>query len=192
MISDPGSTYASAPMRLSSEPHDATLIERTRAGEPDALAALYERYARPIIGLAYRITGSMEDAEDVLHDVFLGLPETLHRYEERGNFEGWLKRVAARVALTRIRTRSRRREVAMTPLAEPATEASDNAVANQAALEQAIAALPDNLRVVFVLKEIEGYSHAEIASLLGIKTGTSEVRLCRAVKKLRKLLRDLI
>ncbi len=175
-------------MRVSTESREATLIERARDGEPDALAALYERHARSVMGLAHRITGSLEDAEDVLHDLFLGLPEALHRYEERGHFEGWLKRVAVRIALARLRSQRRRREVRVSGETVCASGASGEGVVNRTALDRALRALPDDLRVVFVLKEIHGYSHAEIGALLGIRTNTSEVRLHRAMKRLRRLL----
>src|SRR5688500_13564731 len=91
--------------------HD--LVARAREGSAEALAALYTRYAPALMGVAYRLTGSAADAEDVLHDVFLGLPEALRHYDERGALESWLKRVAARVALSRVRARQRRREVAL-------------------------------------------------------------------------------
>ncbi|PYO64311.1 MAG: hypothetical protein DMD71_13475, partial [Gemmatimonadetes bacterium] len=82
-----------------------------RRGEPPALAALYRAHGAAVFRLAYRLTGTREDAEDVVHDVFVGLPEALLRYEERGRLQSWLKRVAARVALMRLRQRGRRREV---------------------------------------------------------------------------------
>ena len=170
------------------EAHGTELVARARAGAADAVAELYARYAAPITALAYRLTGSRQDAEDVLHDVFLGLPEALRRYDERGSLDAWIKRVAARVALTRLRTAGRRREVSLAPdaLAEPGAFASR--LDDRAALEHAITRLPHSLRVVFVLKDVEGYSHAEIAGLLGISTGASEVRLSRAIRRLRQLL----
>src|SRR2546426_9139750 len=91
----------------------ATLIEGVRAGSPDALAALYLEHGAALFRLAYRVVGAREDAEDVVHDVFVGLPEALQRYEERGSLAGWLKRVTARVALMRLRSGKRRREVAL-------------------------------------------------------------------------------
>src|SRR5215212_7844001 len=90
-----------------------TLVALAREGSGDALSELYSRYSQRLMALAFRLTGSRPDAEDVLHDVFLGLPEALHRYEERGMLESWLKRVTARVALTRLRSRERTREVAL-------------------------------------------------------------------------------
>ena len=88
-------------------------IDAARAGSPDALAGLYRLHGAALYRLAYRLTGTREDAEDVVHDVFVGLPEALVRYEERGNFTAWLKRMTARVALIRLRRRKRRREVTL-------------------------------------------------------------------------------
>ena len=137
--------------------------------------------------LAYRLTGTREDAEDVVHDVFVGLPEALGRYQERGNFLGWLKRVTARVALMRLRGRRRRREVAIDSADPMVGSLPDSATLP---LQATVDALPDHLRSVLVLEEIEGYSHAEVADLLGISVVTSRVRLVRALKRLRKALED--
>jgi RNA polymerase sigma-70 factor, ECF subfamily len=163
------------------------LVQQARGGSSEALASLYSTFGATLHRLAYRLTGRREDAEDVVHDVFVGLPEALGRYEERGSLEAWLKRVTARVALMRLRSRNRRREVGLDaagPPAEPKTGAAG------IALQAAVDALPDPLRMVLVLKEIEGYSHAEIGALLGIRAGTSRVRLHAALKRLRKALED--
>ncbi len=162
-------------------------IEAARAGSPDALAALYQDHGAALYRLAYRLTGTREDAEDVVHDVFVGLPEALRRYEERGSLEAWLKRVTARVALMRLRRRKRLREVLLRDAA-PATESPSPA--DGVALQTAVNALPDRLRIVLVLKEIEGYSHAEIGQLVGITEGASRARLARALKHLRRALEE--
>src|SRR5437867_5613050 len=153
--------------------------------DAQALGTLYDTYARQLFRLAYRLLGTREDAEDVVHDVFVGLPEALLRYEERGRLESWLKRVAARVALMRLRQRGRRREV---PLEAVAGHRSPEAPGEVAALQEAVAALPNALRSVLVLKEMEGYSHAEVAALLGISAGASRARLTRAITRLRRTL----
>src|SRR5436190_1045128 len=90
-----------------------SLMAEARAGSPDALSALYLEHGAALFRLAYRLVRAREDAEDVVHDVFVGLPEALRRYEERGSLVGWLKRVTARVALMRLRSGKRRREVAL-------------------------------------------------------------------------------
>ena len=150
-----------------------------------ALAELYHEHGRALFRLAYRLVGSKEDAEDVVHDVFVGLPEALKGYEERGRLESWLKRITARVALMKLRGRRRRGEVR---LAHDVAASSAPPGADAIALESALAALPDKLRHVLVLKEVEGYSHAEIGTMLGISAVTSRVRLLRAMSRLRRML----
>src|SRR2546426_4641742 len=104
-------------------------IDGARRGDPEALASLYRTHGAVLFRLAYRLVGAREDAEDVVHDVFVGLPEALRRYEERGSFAAWLKRVTARVALMRLRSGKRRREVALGqavgPVQPPATSGGD-------------------------------------------------------------------
>ena len=159
-----------------------------RNGSPDAIAGLYRAHARSLFALAYRLTSSREDAEDVVHDVFLGLPEALRHYEERGTPEAWLKRVAARVALTRLRSGHGRREINLEELSDRAAPASEQSSIRETALSRALDALPEQFRQVFLLKEVEDYSHAEIADFLDISVGASQVRLHRAVKLLRRIL----
>jgi RNA polymerase sigma-70 factor, ECF subfamily len=167
---------------------DQHLARRTRDGSMDALGALYERHAPMLHRLAYGLLGSAEDAEDLVQDLFVGLPEALRRYEERGRLDGWLRTVAARMALMRIRARNRTQP--LTPDASaPRTSPPEDRLAARVTLDAALSGLSDTLRVVFVLKEVEGYSHAEIADMLGIREGTSEVRLHRATRALRTLLR---
>lgn len=166
----------------------AALVAALRRGEPDALRDAYARHASDVHRIALRLTGSAADADDVLQDVFVGLPEALRAYEVRVSFGGWLRRVAARTALMRLRRRDRRREEPLAVEREPASRAGDEV--DRVALERAIASLPDSLRAVFVLKEIEGYAHSDIAGMLGIGIGASEVRLHRAKQQLRGILRS--
>jgi len=170
---------------VSQSADERELVQRVRDGSSEALATLYARYGDRLMSLAYRITGIVADAEDVLHDVFLGLPQALTHYEERGQLVAWLRRLTVRVALTRLRRGAREREVA---LDDDSAVAAEQSIEDRVTLETAVQMLPDSLRVVFVLKVIEGHSHAEVASMLGITPGASEVRLVRAIKQLRALL----
>src|SRR5690242_9225533 len=151
----------------------AELLRRTTAGDPDGIAGLYRLYCGRLLRLSWRLTGSRHDAEDILHDLFLGLPEAIRSFEHRGSFAGWLKRVATRMALMRMRSARRRREAtledsqAVVPDTLSAEDRSD--------LDQHIAALPATLRAVVVLRQIEGYSHDEVGALLGISPGASRV-----------------
>jgi RNA polymerase sigma-70 factor (ECF subfamily) len=169
-----------------SQATDAALAAAARTGDARALAALYHRYSRSLMAVAYRLLSSREDAEDVLHDVFVGLPEALRKYDERGRLQPWLTRVTARVALSRLRMERAERVVDVQPdvMANPSRTAPEELIA----LDTAIASLAPSLRAVLVLKEIEGFSHAEIAAMLGISKGASEVRLHRALVALRATL----
>lgn len=169
------------------------MLDEAREGSRAALGELYRSYADGVFRLAYRMTGSREDAEDVLQDVFVGLPQALSSYHERGRFESWLKRVTARTALMRLRAQRRRREQSLEPETEAvsgrADERADETAAHsidRLAMERALARLPQPLRAVFLLREIEGYAHEEIAGLLGISAGASATRLSRAWTVLRK------
>jgi RNA polymerase sigma-70 factor (ECF subfamily) len=169
---------------------DATLLAAVRGGSVDALGRLYARHADAVYGLARRVTGSDEEAEEVLQDVFVGLPRAARSYDERGRFASWLKRVVVRASLMRLRSARRKREAPLAAVAG-AAEAAGAATAQERpidriALERLVARLPEPLRVVFVLREIEGYTHAEIGQLLGISAGNSAVRLNRAWAALRK------
>ena len=164
----------------------ASLAEQARAGSTRALGDLYGLYSPALFRLAYRLTGSSDDAEDVVHDVFVALPEALARYEERGRFDAWLRRLAARIALMKLRAGRRRASLQLEP--DEAREGQPERDRQVGELQAAVDALPIPLRSVLVLKEIEGYSHSETAELLGISVVTSRVRLMRAMSRLRRAL----
>lgn len=166
-------------------------IADARGGDPAALAGLYAQHAGVLTAVAARILGSRADAEDVIQDLFVGLPEALARYEERGQLGAWLRRLVVRLALGRLRTERRRGEEPLDAGVDPAPRTdrlTADALVDRVALERAVATLPEPLRLVFLLREVEGYAHDEIAALLGISRGASEVRLFRAVRRLRALL----
>ena len=174
-------------IQLQLERTDAELIAAMRAGSTDALAELYHRHAAAVMRVAWRLLGSSADAEDVTHDVFVGLPEAAGRYQERGRFAAWLQQVTIRVSLTRLRHRSSRKERDI-ELASTMAGPQTIDAAERAEIARAIKELPATLRIVFVLKVLEGYSHNEIAQLAGISVTASEVRLSRAFKQLRQRL----
>ena len=170
-------------------PTQAELIANVRAGSPDALGELFVRHADQLLAVAYRLTASLPEAEDIVQDVFVGLPEALRGYVELGQLDAWLKQVTVRHTLMRMRATSRRPE---SPLDETTGElaGASRDHATRITLDTALAGLSVTLRTVFVLHEIEGYSHVEIGRALGIRTGTSEVRLFRARALLRAALGD--
>lgn len=177
----------SANPRAGNNPADpAQVLVSARTGDPAALALLYEEHAGRLLAIAYRLLGSRDDAEDVVHDVFVGLPEALRRYEERGSFGGWLRTITARVALARLRETKAHPTTALDDTHAAPARSSDASLT----LERALRTLSPSLRAVLVLKEIEGFSHAEIARMLDITVGASEVRLHRAHAALRAALQE--
>lgn len=161
----------------------AELAQQARGGSTAALGELYHRLGPALFRVAYRLTGTREDAEDVVHDLFVGLPESLQRYEERGRLDAWMRRLTARLALMRLRSKHR----AVVTL-EDGHPSGETAATHDSDLEDAVRSLPEALRNVLVLKEVEGYSHAEVGEMLGISVVTSRVRLMRALRRLRKTL----
>jgi RNA polymerase sigma-70 factor, ECF subfamily len=171
---------------LPSQLSDPEVIALVASGDAAALGVLYDRYASALLAVAYRLLMSRFEAEDVVHDVFVGLPEALRRYEDRGALISWLKRVTVRVALSRMRREAVR---ATSPLEATVAQAAPDHEAS-IDLRLAVASLPPSLRSVLMLREVEGFSHGEIAELVGISVAASKVRLHRALRALRAMLRD--
>lgn len=165
------------------------LLNRARAGEPKALRILYEEYADELYQLAYMLTDSAADARDVVQEIFIGLPEALSTFEERAPLRYWLRTVAVRAALTRLRWRRSRKEVALSAIRAVVSKDDPSAVLARLSVDRLVAALPEGQRVVLVLKQLEGLTHAEIAELLGITPEASRGRLARAMKNLRRMAR---
>jgi RNA polymerase sigma-70 factor, ECF subfamily len=186
----PIAATALPPLPLHVESGDlASLIARTSAGDADALAALFRRYGESVHAVALRLSRSPDEADDILQDIFIGLPEALRRYEERGQFEAWLARVTARVTLMRMR--GSRRSVALPPDADmPHGASPSDHLDARITLQRALEELSPAARAIVVRREVEGRTHAEIARELGISRNNSEVRLFRALRQLRSFLRD--
>jgi RNA polymerase sigma-70 factor, ECF subfamily len=170
---------------------DPELIPRVGRGDPAALTAIYRAFGGELLALARRLTGSDADAEDVLHDLIVGLPDAMRTYDERGKLRAWLRQLVVRMCLMRLRATRRRRETsldAMGPLPARAASAGDVG----AAIEIALRELSPAIRAVVVLRFIEGLSHREIAASLGISINASEARLSRGIAALRRRLETLL
>jgi RNA polymerase sigma-70 factor (ECF subfamily) len=168
------------------EEADAALLERARSGQPEALATLYGAFSGDLFRVARRVTGSRESAEDILHDLFVGLPLLLTRYTDDRRLGAWLSKVTIRLALMRLRREGSQRESPLEDAAQSSSPPSNTI--DRIDLTRAINLLPDSLRTVFVLRHLEGLTHDEIAALTGISPGASRVRHARAVERLRILL----
>ncbi|MDH4045643.1 MAG: RNA polymerase sigma factor [Gemmatimonadota bacterium] len=165
------------------------LVERLRAKDPEAFASLYDQYAELLFRIGYSLLGDVSEAEDLVHDVFLGLPRALMTFEGRGSFEGWLKRVATRTGLMKLRrARSRNTGIQRWGWVLPRFERPPD-VDTALDLEAALGQVRPKLRSAFVLREIQGYSYEEVADLLGISIGAAKVRVLRARRMLGALLK---
>jgi RNA polymerase sigma factor (sigma-70 family) len=166
---------------------DAPLAGRAMLGDELALASIYQRHAPGAFAAAARLLGNAADAEDVIQELFVALPTTLSAFDpSRGALGAWLRRVAVRLALMRMRTVRRRRETDAESVA--GLLARDDATLERISIEAALDRLTEEQRAVFLLKEVEGYGHREIAVLLDISVANSEVRLFRARQALRAFL----
>jgi len=166
------------------------LVARAQAGDQIAFRDLYRQHAGRVYALCLRLTGDASDAAERTQDVFVCLWDKLRSFRGESAFGSWLYRIAVNVVLNERRT-SGRRERRVTPSADPAAlerGRGEPTVGLSIDLERAIAELPEGAREVFVLYDIEGYAHAEIARLVGIAEGTSKAQLFRARRLLRESL----
>jgi RNA polymerase sigma-70 factor (ECF subfamily) len=171
---------------------EADLIERVLAGDMAAARQLYDAYVGGVHRLAMRMTAQGELAQDATQDTFVRVFRSLHRFRGDAALATWIHQIAVSASLNAIRGRKRwnahRAEI------EEADQVVRHAPAAEPDLRErlyaAIDALPAIYRAVFVLHEIEGHNHDEIAALLRIAAGTSKYRLSEARVRLRRELRD--
>lgn len=172
---------------------DVVLIDRlARDGDARAFELLYRRHSPAVYTTAVRLTGNADAAQDILHDAWVRAVESLDRFSNRSSFRTWLTGIL--INCHRERLREHRREVAdsdalLEDVADPAGSAPlDGNQLDPIDLEAAIAALAPRFREVFVLHDIEGFTHEEIATMLGLVAGTSKSQLARARRRVRELL----
>lgn len=172
---------------------DRELASRCLAGDSEAFSGLYRQHAGRLYNLTYRMVGASE-ADDLLQDIFLQAYRKLGSYKGESSLGTWLYRLATNLCLDHLRSRQGKMSQVTDSLddegADPVVEPVRPAEANAARLdlEQAISNLPPSYRVAFVLHDVEGYQHDEIAKLLGIAEGSSKSLLHKARMRLRTLL----
>lgn len=174
-------------------------IEALKRRDPDALAAIFDRYANRIYRLAVGMLHDEQQADGVVQDTFIKLIERIDAFEGRADIGTWLYRVAYNECLGRLRREKRHRSDTLDDLPEdtlpahfvdwgslPETALADTEA--QAHMQAAIAALPPSLRAVFTLRDVEELSTRETAQALSISEGAVKVRLHRARLALRESL----
>jgi RNA polymerase sigma-70 factor (ECF subfamily) len=166
------------------------LVRRAQAGEVDAFEAMYRAHATAVLALCRRMVRDDADARDLVQDVFVRAWERLTSFRGQSAFATWLHRLAVNVVLERLRS-SRRdagRHVADDDEAVFGSHSAAGDLETRMDLETALASLPQGARTVFVLHDMEGYSHDEIAQMTGIAAGTARAQLWRARRALMKLM----
>ena len=171
---------------------DLELVERARAGDEAAFRVLYDRNVDRIYRLVYRMAGSDDMARDFTQDAFLRAWERLDQFRGDAAFSTWLHSIAVSVALNGLRKvdRHRKRERSLEDAAHVAPNPGRLEPDAVERLREAVDELPEMYRTVFLMHDLEGYSHGEIAEALGVAEGTSKARLFRARAKLRETLGD--
>ena len=175
---------------------DVVLARKASEGDMPAFEELYRRHSRRVYSLCLRMTQNAAEAEDLAQEAFIQLFRKIGSFRGASAFTTWLHRLTVNQVLMHFRKRKARHEQTATEeetpdRAEPGTENQDRMpVIDRIALDKAMAQLPQGYRTVFVLHDIEGYEHEEIARMLGCAVGTSKSQLHKARMKLRALLQQ--
>jgi RNA polymerase sigma-70 factor (ECF subfamily) len=177
---------------LSEQPgREQDLVRRAQGGEMAAFEALYRAHLGRVYGLCLRMAADPHRAEELTQETFIRAWRRLGTYRGEGSFWGWLRRLTVNVVLAERRSRLRR-SAWERPEADPSRLESPDPPDRpdwRRDLESAIAALPPRARAVFVLHDVEGFRHAEIATFTGTSPGTSKAQLHRARRLLREALK---
>lgn len=171
---------------------DNELIRRVLAGDEVAERALYDTHVDRVYRLAYRLAGDADLAQDFTQETFVRAFDRLPEFQGRSALSTWLHAITVSVSLNKLRKEKkiREREVDLEGTAPlyVTTRAAEPDLKDR--LKNAIASLPELYRAVFVMYDMEGYTHEEIGNTLGVPVGTSKARLSRAREKLREQLAD--
>jgi RNA polymerase sigma-70 factor (ECF subfamily) len=176
------------------------VLAQARAGDHQAFAALYAQHKRRIYSLCLRMVGNSAEAEDLTQEAFLQLHRKIGTFRGDSAFSTWLHRLTVNVVLMQLR----RKGLQLTSLDEAmdpngpedgpgrsfgATDPSLAGALDRLTLETAVANLPTGYRLIFLLHDVEGYEHNEIATLLECSVGNSKSQLHKARLRLREMLR---
>ena len=174
-------------------------LARAQAGDHEAFALLYSLHKRRIYSLCLRMVGNIAEAEDLTQEAFLQLHRKISTFRGDSAFSTWLHRLAVNVVLMQLRRKGLNLislDEAMEPVPEEGPGRSFgtpdlklSGAIDRLALERAVASLPAGYRLIFILHDVEGYEHNEIASMLECSIGNSKSQLHKARMRLRDALR---
>ncbi|HWZ43719.1 MAG TPA: sigma-70 family RNA polymerase sigma factor [Candidatus Saccharimonadales bacterium] len=178
---------------------EAEAIDRAKNGDAEAFEGLYGLHKRRVYSLCLRMVGNTPEAEDLTQEAFLQLYRKISTFRGESAFSTWLHRLAVNVVLMHLRKKTLP-EISLDEMLEPQQEDApkkdigvpDNALTgaiDRVNLERAIGDLPPGYRIIFVLHDVEGYEHNEIAEMMGCSIGNSKSQLHKARMKLREHLK---
>jgi RNA polymerase sigma-70 factor (ECF subfamily) len=170
------------------------LIGRVLAGDPSAERTLFDAHVDRVFRLVYRMAGDLDRAQDYTQETFIRAFSRLADFRGEAALSTWLGSIAISVTLNGLRKarRLKQREVALDDGVRVGAAVREAEPDLKTRLHRAIDDLPDGYRAVFVMHDVEGYTHEEIASSLGVHPGTSKAQLFRARARLREALADFV
>ncbi len=175
---------------------DEKTLTAARDGDPRAREGIYRSFSGPVYNLARRLLGGQAQAEEVLQDTFVEVLTNLHAYRGEAPFAFWIRRITVNKCLMTLRSPWHSRRSSLKLEEDPPVGGEVHShegystcrMVDQVALERALAGLSDTSRLVVWLHDVEGYTHGEIADLLGRTASYSKSRLARAHARLQALL----
>jgi len=181
------------------EETDELLVEKIKKGDSEAFRELIRRYQRYILNLVYRTIGDTNDAEDIAQEVFIKVYKSIRGFKGESKFSTWISKITVNLCMDKLREKAKNKEEDIeeevwNTFAQPVNfnpEVMAERHELQETIKKAIESLPEELRVAFVLRELEDFSYDEIGEMLNIPIGTVESRIYRARMKLRSYLKDL-
>jgi RNA polymerase sigma-70 factor (ECF subfamily) len=185
------------------ELNDADVVRLAQQGDAGAFERIYRLHSRKVYSLCFRMTGDRTEAEDLTQDVFLQLLRKIDTFRGESAFSTWLHRMSINIVLMRFRKRPIA-QASLDTISNPEEESSTapkelggpdlrlNGVIDRVTLQAAINELPPGYKVMFILHDIEGYNHDEIAEMFGCSAGNSKSQVHKARMRLRELLQNAI
>lgn len=176
--------------KKSDEPNlDLELVQRCRNGERKAQYELYQLYKDQVFNIAYRMANSQQDAEDITQMAFVRVFKKIDSFRGDSAFSSWVYRLTMNVCINYFRKEKKKKDLFLNEMSELANlkthKTNEQPPKMKPFLEKAIRALPAGYRMIFVLYDVEGYKHEEIAQMMNISIGTSKSQLHKARKELR-------
>ncbi len=171
------------------------LVEQSKQGDEEAFGILVQKYKTKVFNLAYSFTRDRENADDLTQEVFIKVYYALERFKFKSGFGTWIYRIAVNHFKDYLRKHAKERHISLEMLGREPSQAEDEIQKKERTQEgadrkkllyQALRSLPEKHQIILTLRDIQGHSYEEIASILKLSAGTVDSRLHRARKMLRK------